>query len=111
MFSDPLKEYLWGPRLRLDFDPQSPVDAHFTPTFRPIGESYPSFWLRIRVSNNGRSVARDVEVIARKLEFLRDGQFVTHSAFGPLNLKWSYIGEPVMERIPRKTERLLDVFS
>ena len=111
MFSDPAKERLWGPRLSLRFNPTSPVDSHMTPAFTNTGGSFPSFWLRIRVLNGGHSVARDVEVIARRLSRLGDdGRYTDLPNFGSLNLNWSYVGTPAMERIPTRIDRLCDVF-
>lgn len=72
--------------------------------------TWPCFYLRIWIQNDGRARASRVEVFARRL--LRkhaDGEFRQEPQFLPLNLKWSHTGEVVAPGISSGMGRFCDV--
>lgn len=94
LFQDRLRDWLQRPELRIDLRLEPP-DCHMT-GFGGSPDSPGSvkcYYFRLRIANNGRSVAKDVEVIAEELfKSVADGSFQQDNAFLPLNYKWSHFG-------------------
>lgn len=83
-----LVEYLRRPKLELSYSHQSP-DSHKTKDERG-GNAYPVHIFRFRVTNTGKDVARDCQVVLEKLsEIGGKGHVINpYKGYTPANIIW-----------------------
>lgn len=118
VFQEQIRLAVRGPRLRLEFDAESDSDIHITVDIRgTVGLNTPrqlrivTAFVRCRVANRGGMAAKNVEMIARKLEREQNnGTYEIVPEFTPLNLPWSYTGETYILQIPAGVEKHGDIF-
>lgn len=97
-----LRNLMSGPRLTMTIDMQSP-DCH------PIRRDRDGYYYRMRIGNNGRGRATDVEVRILALRRQVDGVYVGDEDFRPLNLKWSHSTMTVSPGIGAGLDRHCDL--
>ncbi len=103
--------WIGNPELRATVS-LSPPDCHFinihaTMNGRPM-YTFPSYYFRIKVWNDGRYRAETVQVFAEKLEKKTDKGWVRVEKFLPMNFLWSHVRQPYMDTIPPKMYRHCD---
>jgi len=73
-----------------------------------------SYWVRLKVTNGGRTRAEKVQVSLSRLYYRPgvDGDYseVLHHHF-PLNLRWSHIGVPILDGISPDMPALCDIIA
>ena len=86
--------FLWLRRPQLAAQIRArPPDCSKTRTLLPADLIVDSYYLRIWITNSGRSTATRVQVFAARLERRHaDGHFHQESFFLPMNLLWSHTG-------------------
>jgi len=118
VFQEQIRRALFGPKLDVWFDQESLVDSHLTQltlTRRIDGQtdeiSIPTFWVRLRVANAGRTAAHFVELIAAELWRRKSGEsnFARDPKFSPLALKWAHLGKPTLELLAAGLEKHCDL--
>ncbi len=73
-----------------------------------------SYWVRVKVTNEGRTRAEKVQVSLSNLEYKPavDGDFLEDSRqHFPLNLKWSHVGVPILDGISPGMSALCDIIA
>lgn len=113
IFAEPIRRWLFRPRLRVDFSNKRCVIK--TPT--TVGAVTPSrgFWVRARVRNvGGGRIARGCRAYLVNVEIEKGGEFTNSEFADSLRLKWS--SQPLGEEtkpldIPRDIEQFADVIS
>lgn len=92
LFQDRLRQLVWHPNLRVSII-MEPPDCHMITLGTGPG-AIDTFYLRLRVENDGNVVARDVEVYAAELRMLnQSNQWSRLGTFLPMNLLWSHMGQ------------------
>jgi hypothetical protein len=98
-----IRALFFKPALKVTIDLHAP-DAILIQTLVTLpqaGGYVPTFYYRMRVSNDGNATAREVEVRLLRLRKHdpASGQFVLDPNFLPLNITWSYVGGVVLPSI------------
>ncbi len=73
-----------------------------------------SYWVRVKVENNGRTRAEKIQVSLSNLYYRPgvDGEFSEDARHHfPLNLKWAHIGAPILDGISPDMVALCDVIA
>ena len=98
LFQDQLREWLRRPHLTASID-MAPPDCHMI-TLGIGPAAIDTFYMRIRVMNDGDVPARDVEVFAAESRIDQSGHWKPLTTFLPMNLVWSHMwaqaGRPVI---------------
>lgn len=58
-----------------------------------------AYYFRLAIRNNGNAPARNVQVFLARVEKLIENKPVEVARFTPMNLTWSYIGDPTRKVI------------
>jgi hypothetical protein len=83
-----------APKLRVGFI-LSPPDCHKTILRNEYGKTWPVYYFRFTVENNGATQAEECEVLLETIfRKGKSGKFSEDKNFGPTNLKWSGINRP-----------------
>lgn len=81
--------YLRRPQLRISYEPREPFCRHTDMTDIDDGSAVPSFWMRVRVTNEGRSTARGCK---GKLGTVRSEDGEARADRDPMLLRWALAG-------------------
>jgi hypothetical protein len=96
--------FLWirKPKLKIDISPKPP-DCNVGPIILKNNVSSQVCFLRIWVSNEGKTTAKNVQVFAAKL-FRKNAsdKYIERTNFQPMNLLWSHTGSVFSEGIAPK---------
>jgi hypothetical protein len=92
LFQDQLHEWLRRPELVASIN-MAPPDCHMI-TLGTGPSAIATFYMRIRVRNDGHVPAKDVEVFAAELRIDQSGQWTPLTSFLPMNLVWSHMQAP-----------------
>src|SRR6267142_2680479 len=125
LFQDFLRRLVWKPKLELDIHPRPP-DFHRTEWAHSILQSVydastkevvqrtlqlssPCYYFRIRVMNKGNCEAKDVEIYAKDLQELVEGEFRSVPRFSPMDLLWADVRTPVLPILIPELPKLCDL--
>lgn len=110
IFHEHLRSLFWHPTLDIRLD-NRPPDCHLTTmTNLQSGIEAACYYFRVRVLNAGNTMAETVEVFVEEIHRRRaDGTFEKWQNFLPLNLGWSYYGQPYFPKIPPKVYKHCDL--
>jgi hypothetical protein len=103
-----LKRHIFAPKLEVAFVPRPP-DCHLTTAraYDPSGNikyKEPTYYLRFRVSNKGKSQARRCEVVFEGISTAdASNQFRALEQFTPINLIWGSGYEVYVDINPERT--------
>jgi len=103
IFQDVIRAWISKPRLVIIARTQPPCCHANVTMVQGINDvsRVDGVYLRLRISNEGNSTARGVEVFAEKLtKQQQDNSYREVTSFDPMNLMWSHIERPVMDSIP-----------
>lgn len=68
------------------------------------------WYFRLRITNRGNAVARDVHVFLERVEQLKDDSFIPAKRFSPMFLKWANLGTVTMSALWTDMPRFCDLF-
>jgi hypothetical protein len=107
LYQNWIRKRLFRPELDVAIS-MKPPDCLMVPT-KPSQDSVivaNGYYLRMRVINEGKRRAQDVEVFASSLRKRQvDGTFKEVDSFSPMNLVWTHYGESVLPGISPKAYR------
>lgn len=87
-------------------------DCHYIELTDQSGSTYPSYYVRIKITNEGKNVARSVEIMVNKCwQIKEDGTKEELKKFLPMNLLWSHYRGITMSRILPSHFRHCDIGS
>lgn len=113
IFQDQIRKGWRHPLLNLNFI-TSPDCQKLLSTY-PISKTQQvetdTYYIRLRIENNGNEKAENVEVFAQKLmRKSADGKYVTVKSFIPMNLFWSHINVVNLPILPSHVYKNCDIF-
>lgn len=119
VFQEQVRSWFWHPELSMSVN-ASPPDCHKTESYqefsRPTGriiDTVETYYFRLKVTNSGSDVARDVEVYIEDVRVKQGQGWNTYERFIPQWLVWTGLRNmPALPTrlgvIPRKAERYVD---
>lgn len=118
IWQEQIRRILFGARLTVVFDAATLADSHITTLTlkwddgaRQRTSTIPTFWVRVRVANTGKTSAHDVRLIAVSLWMKsRRGRYERDPKFTSLNLKWANLGTATLHTLPAGIEQHCDLF-
>jgi hypothetical protein len=122
IYQEPFTRFFLGARLKLDArvpPPNGDKTYFYRESIRVnliTGERTPSqskvdcYYFRLTVENTGHMEARNVEMFAKRLQKKQaDGEFTDVRTFPQMNLRWSYVGKPLLEILSPKVPKKCDI--
>ena len=103
-FKDQIVSYFIKPRINISLVMRPPDCILTTWTIDEFGMRVPTYYFRFRVLNNGSQNGEQLEVFASQLSKKENDQFKKIDSFEPMRLCWSYINQPILDRLPAKTK-------
>ncbi|MCX5637748.1 MAG: hypothetical protein NTX52_08675, partial [Planctomycetota bacterium] len=105
IWGEQIRRFLFGPRLDVEVG-QFCADAVPVPITQDKRVLTRACYFQIRVRNNGKSAAKNVEVFVSQLQKQdSNGKFENVREFYPLNLKWRHYDTVFLERMSPSTGR------
>jgi len=87
-------------------------DCHYIELTDQNGARYPSYYVRVKITNEGKNVAKNIEIMINKCwQVKEDGTKEELKKFLPMNLVWSHYGEITMSQILPHHFRHCDIGS
>jgi hypothetical protein len=114
IFQDKMRAWVMKPKLEVSIDLKPPdclkIPMNIFNKSGQVVDSIDTYYLRLRVTNNGNQKAEKVEVFASKLlEEQKNGQWREVSSFLPMNLVWASDHSVFYEMISPKMHRHCDL--
>jgi len=82
-------EFFKKPKLEIDFEQKEPYCRKTRFLMGAYGAAFSRYWIRIKVANKGRTVAKNCEAKLVDITEIRDNETVHFQPFDPVILRWA----------------------
>lgn len=106
-YKEKIKNYRTRPKLKIDIH-FYPPECHST-RVHSAGFNVPAHWFRLFVKNEGKSNAKDLEVLIEAVEIKTGDKWQTYPEFLPSNLVWTHINSPYLSNLLPGTMKNVDL--